>query len=62
MECVYRLGENPRSPGLHTHKIRGQPGVFGAYVDQANRVTWHWGADGQIVLRMHCNHDVLKNP
>ena len=62
-ECVQRLADDPRHPGLHTHRVRGAgPGVFEAYVDKANRITFHWeGAD--IVLRNHCNHDVLKrNP
>lgn len=60
VECIKRLTENPRHPGLHTHRVRSAgPGVFEAYVDTANRVTFHWqGAD--IVLRNHCNHDVLK--
>jgi hypothetical protein len=60
LECVNRLGENPRHPGLHTHRVQGTRGqVFEAYVDRANRVTFHWeGPD--IVLRKHCNHDILR--
>ena len=63
LECVQRLADNPRSPGLHTHKVKGAGrGVWEAYVDEGNRVTFHW--DGpDIVLRNHCNHDMLKrNP
>jgi hypothetical protein len=30
-----------------------------AYVDMKNRITWHW-EDGEIVLRNHCNHSILK--
>lgn len=41
--------------------MRGRDGVFEAYVDQKNRVTFHYEAGG-IVMRKHCNHDILKNP
>lgn len=63
LECVQRLGENPRHPSLQTHPVRGtkKPKVFEAYVDMKNRVTWHW-EDGIIVLRNHCNHEILKRP
>jgi hypothetical protein len=64
LECIARLGENPRHPSLQTHLARGVPGggVFEAYVDRANRVTFHYDA-GRIVLRNNCNHDILrKNP
>jgi hypothetical protein len=61
MECVQRLGENPRHPGLHTHTIKGNPGVLEASVDRANRVTFHWDGD-TIVLRMNCSHDILRRP
>jgi hypothetical protein len=62
-KCVYQLGQNPRTPGLRTHRVQGtsNPKVFEAYVDKKNRVTWHWDA-GEIVLLAHCNHDVLKRP
>ena len=61
-ECVQRLGENPRHPSLQTHPVHGTKGVFEAYVDMANRVTFEYGVDC-IVLRNHCNHDILKeNP
>lgn len=61
---VQRLGQNPRHPGLQTHPVHGttNPKVFEAYVDMKNRVTWHWGEGGRIVLLAHCNHDILKNP
>jgi hypothetical protein len=59
--CVQLLGDNPRHPGLHTHRVQGARGVWEAYVDQANRVTFHWEA-GTIVLRRNCNHDILGRP
>lgn len=58
-ECCQRLADNPRHPGLQVHRIQGHPGVWEAYVDKANRVTFHYGSEGQIVLRNNCNHDML---
>ena len=60
--CVRLLGDDPRHPGLQTHQIQGCRGVWEAYVDKANRVTFHYAADGTIVLRKNCNHDILKRP
>lgn len=60
-ECAVRLAEKTRHPSLRTHPIRGHPGVFEAYVDRANRLTFEYGA-GEIVLRKHCSHDVLRRP
>jgi len=59
--CIELLGDNPRHPGLHTHRVQGTAGVWEAYVDRANRVTFHW-AGPAIVLRNNCNHDILKTP
>lgn len=61
VECAVRLGENTRHPSLQTHPVRGHKGVFEAYVDKKNRVTFHYG-EGRIVLRKHCNHDILVKP
>jgi mRNA-degrading endonuclease YafQ of YafQ-DinJ toxin-antitoxin module len=62
LECLTRLADNPKHPGLHTHKMKGtRDDVWEAYVDQANRVTFHWSGD-VIVLRNHCNHDILRRP
>jgi hypothetical protein len=58
LECVQRLGDDPRYPGLRTHPIQSHPGVFSARVDRANRVSFHW-EDGTLVLRNHCNHDAV---
>ena len=58
-ECVQRLGDNPYHPGLNTHKVRGTQGVWEAYVDDKNRVTFHY-EDGGIVMRNNCNHDIIK--
>jgi hypothetical protein len=62
LECVARLSENTRHPGLQTHRVQGKAGVFEAYVDAGNRVTFHYD-QGTIVLRNHCSHDILgRNP
>jgi hypothetical protein len=36
--------------------------VWEAYIDQANRVTFHWDDQGRIVLRRNCNHAILQRP
>ena len=61
VECITRLSANTRHPSLQTHPVRGHKGVFEAYIDMANRLTFHYEA-GRIVLRNHCNHDILKSP
>jgi hypothetical protein len=63
VKCVDQLGDNPRHPSLQTHPVRGtrNPKIFEAYVDMKNRVTFHWD-QGRIVMRVHCNHDILKRP
>jgi hypothetical protein len=61
-ECIERLTEDPRHPGLQTHKMRGAAGVWECYVDKGNRVTFAW-VGNTIVLRNNCNHDMLaRNP
>lgn len=58
-ECVGRLVDNPAHPGLRVHPMQGVPGVWEAYVDKGNRITFHREGD-TIVLRNHCNHDMLR--
>ena len=50
VECTVKLGENARHPSLQTHPLRGHRGVFEAYVDMKNRITFHYG-DGEMVMR-----------
>ena len=57
---IQRLADDPRYPGLNVHRVEGYDGVWEAYVDQANRLTFHYGDDGGIVLRNHCNHDIIR--
>jgi hypothetical protein len=60
-EAVTQLRKDHRHPGLRTHRVWGQPGVFEARLDRGNRLTFHWEGE-TIVLRAHCNHEVLKRP
>ncbi len=59
--CVQLLSANPRHPGLHTHRVQGRRGVWEAYVDKANRITFQYGEDS-IILRNNCSHDILGTP
>jgi hypothetical protein len=38
--------------------VGGTRGVWEAYVDSANRVTFHWEGD-TIVLRNNCRHEIV---
>ena len=59
--CVELLVDNPRHPGLRTHRMQGAAGVWEAYVDRSSRVAFHYEGE-TIVLRKHCNHDILRRP
>lgn len=56
LRCIKRLDENPRHPGLHTHRVQGTTDVWEAYIDRSNRLTYRY-EDGKIILLNHCNHD-----
>lgn len=59
-QTIKRLADDPRHPGLRVHRVGGADGVWEAYVDGSNRLTFSYGVDGEIVLRNHCNHDILR--
>jgi hypothetical protein len=61
LEAVDRLAADPRHTGLHTHRVQGTEKVWEARIDRSNRLTFHYES-GAIVLRKHCNHDILRNP
>jgi hypothetical protein len=62
LECVQRLSFDPRYPGLQAHRVQGTAGVWEAYVDRSNRVTYHYEG-GAIVMRNHCDHRIIdENP
>jgi hypothetical protein len=56
LECIERLADDPRYPGLQTHPIQTQPGTLSARVDRANRVSFERDGDTLVMLN-HCNHD-----
>lgn len=59
IRCCQQLADDPTHPGLQSHRMQGHPGVWEAYVDAGNRVTFHF-ADGRLVMRNNCNHDSLR--
>lgn len=51
-----------RHPGLRSHPVRSNPGVFEAYVDEKYRMTFERRGD-TFIMRNVDNHDeCLKNP
>lgn len=58
-ECISRLVTNARHPGLNVHRVQGSRGVWEAYIDSGNRLTFEYEGD-TIVLLNHCNHDMLR--
>ncbi len=60
-EAVTQLRRDHTHNGLRTHRIQGAKGVYEARLNGGNRLTFHW-RDDTIVLRKHCNHDILKRP
>lgn len=54
------LADDPRHPGLSAHRVQGTDGVWEAYVDRSNRVTFEYGPGGEIAMRNHCSHDIIS--
>lgn len=61
-KTVKRVATNPDDTGLNVHPVQGQHGVLEAYIDGSNRLTFEYLADGRILFRNHCNHDILRQP
>jgi mRNA interferase RelE/StbE len=57
-QCLERLQENPRHPGLRTSKVQGRRDVFEARASRAERVTWFYEGS-VIVIENHCGHEIL---
>jgi hypothetical protein len=57
-ECLKKLADDPTHPGLQVHRVKSTPGVWEAYVDKANRVTFE-RLGNVIRLRNNCNHDII---
>lgn len=61
-KTISLLVDNPKHPGLHTHKVRGTKSIFEAYIDDEARLTFEYGTN-IVIFRTNCNHHrVLKNP
>ncbi len=58
MEAIERLDANPWHPSLKVERLRSQPGLWAARIDQANRFTFLWEGDLKTLLN-HCNHSIL---
>lgn len=57
-KCLRKLASDINLPGLNVHRVKGTNGVWEAYIDDGNRITFHYDDRG-IVLRNNCNHDIL---
>jgi hypothetical protein len=55
------IDHGPSYPGLNTHPVRGTGGIYEAYVNDGDRLTYERDGD-TLVLRVHCNHDILRAP
>ena len=60
LECIEQMAGDLRHPGLQVHKVQGSPGVWEAYVDGGNRVTFTKPSPGVIEMLNNCNHDILR--
>jgi mRNA-degrading endonuclease YafQ of YafQ-DinJ toxin-antitoxin module len=62
MKTLLLLETNPRHPSLNAHELHGSGGVWEAYVNSGDRVTYRREGD-RLVMRMNCNHEaVLRSP
>lgn len=59
LKAIKFLADNPRHPGLRVERIRTRSGVWSARVNRSDRLSFHWGEKGQIVLRFNCHHEEL---
>ena len=61
-KTIDMLCENPKHPGLHSHRVRKTKRVWECYINRAHRVTFEYG-DNCIICRNNCNHTIIdKNP
>ncbi len=58
-ECIQRLIDDPSHPGLQVHPVQGVRGVWEAYVDKGNRLTFS-RSGSTITLLNNCNHGILN--
>ena len=57
--CIEKLQEDPRRPGLNVHKILGDGDAWEAYVDKKHRITFRIIED-TYKMEHNCNHDIIK--
>jgi mRNA-degrading endonuclease YafQ of YafQ-DinJ toxin-antitoxin module len=61
-ETLDTLEQNPKHPGLHTHRVQGTKRIWECYMDDSLRITFEYGKRC-IILRNNCKHNiVLRNP
>ena len=58
LECISRLAQDQRYPGLKTSRIKGKSS-WEARIDDTNRLEWEYGQPGEIILINHCTHNAI---
>ena len=59
----YKLTDDPRHPGLRTHRVRATQSVCEASANMDLRITWQYSGSDVMVVRNCGHHDrTLKNP
>ncbi len=62
-EAIEQLTDDPRHPGLRTHRVRATKSVWEASDNMDLRITWQYSGSDVIVVRNCGHHDrTLKNP
>jgi mRNA-degrading endonuclease RelE of RelBE toxin-antitoxin system len=61
-KAIEFLDTDFRHPGLHSHPVRGHPGIFEAYVDDKYRMTFERQGDTLIMRNVDNHNECLKNP
>lgn len=59
------LQNDPRYPGLNTHRVKGTDEIWECYINDAFRITFQYSGEGnerRIVLRNNCQHDKVLRP
>lgn len=63
LRCIKTLLDDPKNHGLAVHQLDPEAGIWEAKIDEGNRLSFERGPQGRVILRNHCNHDMLRrNP